>query len=123
MSAATTPSAKPTGNGDKDIEDQVVPPKRKNWDFFIPPETRQKHNTLEGAHIICPFQILLADLFFTLPCVSLEDHCPVEPGGLKDLDLSWPPLTARHYFLFIPLTAQANLGVLLKVRQLLHNDV
>lgn len=74
MSAATIPNAKPTGNGDKDIGDQAIPPKRMNWDFFIPPETTQTHNTLGGAQITCPFQIVLAELFFTLPRVSLEDQ-------------------------------------------------
>lgn len=46
-------------------------------------------------------QILLSDWFFTLPCVSIEDQRPIEPGGLKDLELSWPPLPGSHCLFFV----------------------
>lgn len=118
------PHAKPIGNGDKDIGDQAIPPKRKNRYLFIPPESTQKHNTLEGAQIICPFQILLADLFFTLVSVSLEDCCPFEPGGVEGTGSLLAPAHSLSLFPLCPdLTAQANLGVVLKVLQLLHNGV
>lgn len=57
VSAATIPSAKPTGDGDNDIGDKAVPP--KNWDFFIPAQTTQKRTIFRGIKKYAPSKFYL----------------------------------------------------------------